>query len=176
MIVAGIQRYMAALGGDGCLFFDLLHASELEGARNVDPVGAYLSMSLSGVISPTCYVYKIARVVETYAGGSWECVKAGTGKDASGVPYPLPFDYVLKPGEHDVGRWEWNVSPMLTKVHFKYRAGKRDPGPDFPEWDPYGGSETVTNGALVARYILRRTSPPSAPSSSPVENEKTGGS
>lgn len=150
MMPEGIQRIMAAEGEAGCLLLTLLHVGELEDPTTpADPIAAYQHDLWARLIEPSCRVDDIAAVLNQATGEKWLVLKAGDGLDDNGVPYSLPFDYVLQPGEHEVGEWKWKVSPVQTKIHFAYRGPR-------PSWDPYGGAATIANGQLVARYILRK--------------------
>jgi hypothetical protein len=140
-----IQKLCASLGAGGCFEFSIMAAAEVENGTDIeDPIGVHFSNLMHDLVDEKCFVGDAGQIMANLTGGRWVCLKAGTGSDSKGRPYDLPIDYQLKPGEHDIPRFELKGEP-----HFFY-AG---PGPLY---DSYGESLTRTKGKLQSRRILRR--------------------
>jgi hypothetical protein len=147
-MLAEIQKICAAMGKGGCFEFAIMAASEVAcGIQIQDPTRVHQRNLARSLVTLDCYVGDAGRIMASLCGGDWICLKAGTGSDSAGRPYDLPIDYQLKPGEHDIARYE--IPYVKDSSHFFY-AG---PGPLY---DSYGESLTRTTGTLQSRRILRR--------------------
>jgi hypothetical protein len=153
-VIPLVQKICHDLGEAGCYEFSIMIAGEQEtGIDLEDPLAFHVSNLFANRVAPDCMVLDAGAVMAAICGGKWQCLKAGIGRDSSGRQYDLALDYVLRPGEHDIHRYERTVSegPGIQKVlaHFFY-AG---PGKMI---DPYGESLTRLQGKLISRRVLRK--------------------
>ena len=151
-----IQKLCHDFGEAGCYELSIVCAGEMEmGFEFSNPLAFHVKNMETGRVASDCIVLDAGAIMAVMCGGKWVCLKAGIGRDSAGRQYDLPLDYVLRPGEHDIHRYERKVQEAVgvqkVTVHFFY-AGPGD------LWDSMGESLTRMKGELVSRRILRRVS------------------
>lgn len=153
-MVAEIQSLCVAMGAGACYEFSIMCASEVETGRSVlSPINVHADWLSNGMIKADCTVLQPGACMQSLAGGKWIVLKAGDGVDSSKRPYDLPLDYTLKPGEHDIARYEWLQETEPGHQHLWGHFFYAGPG---PLWDSFGMSNTRKYGSLVSRRIFRR--------------------
>jgi len=131
------QKIMLDLGEGGCYWLCFIRITEsLFSNRRIDAVEKFLEAIKLGLCKEDGFINDPEGIMEFLYGGNWEYHK----EDA---------DYRLKPGEFEILRYE-NPTPKMIYSHFVLGNGNGG-----IEYDPLGKSNTVTNGKLVSKRILK---------------------
>ena len=125
------QKLMAILGEEGCYFDCLVHLGEGQVHERIDSIPVFLDALEKNYIKMNCLVLDAAAIMESITGVKW--IKRNERPD-----------YEPKPGELEILRFE-RKSGAGTVVHFVTK-----------DYDPYGDSRTVREGALVSKRIFSR--------------------
>jgi hypothetical protein len=134
----GIQTFFSEAGESACYALDIIQIATEETGKLLDPItmlelGIHIGMIHYG--SPddgdNFFVKDPALFLSTISGINWTVEKVGA-------------DYVAKPGERVVERWE-RVVTGSTIGHFR-----------LPSWDSLADSKTVKYGAIVSKRVFRR--------------------
>jgi hypothetical protein len=100
------------------------------------------------IIAEDATVNDAGQLLSVLTSQGWTCHKAGPGHE-------LPLDYVCKPGEREILRYERPAelgdTASTDRAHFVTGDGK-----GVLIWDPYGDSRTVKVGKVVSKRIFRR--------------------
>jgi hypothetical protein len=115
----------------------LVYIAEDETGRYIDAYQIYLATIKSGTIGADCYVNSPTGLLNILTGHTW-----AVSKEAP--------EYVCKPGEREVLRYEWQETSTL---HGHFVVGDSKGG---IEYDPFPSCGVVANGKLVSKRIFRR--------------------
>lgn len=121
-----IQSIAKLLGENGCYFFCILKRF----GREYDALKLYEDFLKKGYLEKDCYLVRPDLIAEAVSGQKWTVRKESK-------------DYVCKPGEWEVQRWE-RKTPGLIYNHFV-----------LPDWDPLGTSMTRVSGVLESKRIFK---------------------
>mgnify|MGYP005845877193 CR=1 FL=1 len=124
----GIQKDLFYLGKYGCYFLSILKLCERFNEAPIEPIQAYRECFHEGLISADCYVRNPEKIMSKYTSYNWEVYKTIPGDVFGAV----------------VERWS-RKGTMVEEAHFK-----------LPDWDPWGGSDTVKYGYLESLRVFRR--------------------
>jgi hypothetical protein len=134
----GIQTFFGEIGEAACYALDIIQIAIEETGRNMDPVTMLdlgIHLDFIHYTAPddndNFFVNDPAVFLTTISGIDWTMSKESA-------------DYVAKPGERVVERWERKVTGS-TIGHFR-----------LPEWDSLADSKTVKFGQLVSKRVFRR--------------------
>lgn len=138
LVTPAPQKAAVKIGEAGCYFLSILNIAEAETCIPFDAFAAYHSFTRTGVVRDDCYVLDAGKLMSRLTQRKYDCIKAGPGHE-------LPGDYILRPGEREILRYELN-----GEAHFVVGDGA-----GRVAFDPYGESRTVAEGRLVSRRIFR---------------------
>ena len=127
------QTICKALGSTGCYFLSLLHLA----GRDAEAVGLYRSALRAGEIDEDCFVKNPSAVMSLAAGGAWSVRHEGP-------------TYIPKSDEYEILRFEQKAA-MKTFAHFVVGDGRGQVA-----YDPLDRSQTVLEGQLVSKRIIKR--------------------
>lgn len=134
----GIQTFFGEIGEAACYALDIIQIAIEETGKQLNPVEMIELGIHIGMIHYTTpedndnfFVKDPALFLTTISGIEWTATKESA-------------DYIEKPGERVVERWERKVTGS-TIGHFR-----------LPEWDSLVDSNTVKYGILVSKRIFRR--------------------
>jgi hypothetical protein len=131
------QEIMLALGEGGCYFLSLVHIGEsLHGDRRIDAVEKFLEAQKLNLCRPDCYILDPAGIMKLLYDAHWYYHKEDAGY------HPLACEFEILRYEHP--------TPKVIYSHFVVGDGK-----DGVAYDPLGESETVAQGTLQSKRILR---------------------
>lgn len=126
------------IGLSGCYMLSIIHIAEDETGHYIDAYQTYLDTNRSGMVGPDCFVNDPDVLMSLLTGHKWSMSKETA-------------DYVCKPGEREVLRYEWQEVSVL---HGHFVVGD---GSGKVEYDPFPSCNVVANGKLVSKRIFRRT-------------------
>jgi hypothetical protein len=134
----GIQTFFAEAGEAACYALDIIQIAIEETGKKLDPVemlelGIHIGFIHYGAPDDpdNFYVRDPALFLTTIAGIEFSCNKEKA-------------DYVAKPGERVVERWE-RIAYGAKIGHFR-----------LPHWDSLVDSKTVKMGQLESKRVFRR--------------------
>ena len=118
-----IQKIAQAIGEFGCYYLCILKLFN----RENEALSLYTYFTQAKIMKPDCFINFPDKMAKHLSGQTWTVTHE-------------PADYVAKPGEKEVHRYEWG-----KLSHFV-----------LPDWDPLQDSNTRKNGRLVSKRIFRR--------------------
>jgi hypothetical protein len=127
------QTIARRIGESGCYFLSLLHLAQ----RDNDAIGLYRQAIAVGVMDEDCYIKDPSRLLSLIAGGAWQVVHQAA-------------QYITKPDELEILRFERKAA-MKTYAHFVVGDGRGQVA-----YDPLDASQTVAQGELVSKRIIKR--------------------
>lgn len=133
------QKLYAAMGEGACCLLAVVHLLEKVNDQYFDAFWLWREGVERGLVTEACYVNDLASFASMIDGRSWNCRKEGV-------------DYVVKEGEYEIVRYEWQKDAANLKVHFVNGDGKGG-----IENDPFGQSLTVQNGKAQSKRIFWRS-------------------
>jgi len=126
------QRVFEMLGKFGCYLLCLLKLAERILGKTLNAEIIYGEMLSRGFMDSECFLFRPDLILSALTGRKYTVRKEAA-------------DYVLKPGEEEVLRYELKTDSMNTLAHFV-----------LPDYDPYGQSVTRTRGFLASKRIFTR--------------------
>lgn len=148
-MIQQVQPRAKALGESGCYFLSLCKIAEDYNCLAIYPLENFYACILGKIVAEDATVLDAGAVFSALVQNRehFEVVKAGPG-------HPLPLDYLPKPGEREILRFERpNPAGGDPLAHFVVGDGK-----GCVAWDPWPGSLTAAQGRLVSKRIVRRIS------------------
>lgn len=127
------QTIARRIGEAGCYFLALLHLVQ----RDNDAIGLYKQAVAVGVMDEECYIQDPARLLSLIAGGTWQVVHQAT-------------QYLTKSDELEILRFERKATAK-TYAHFVVGDGRGQVA-----YDPLDNAQTVAQGELVSKRIIKR--------------------
>lgn len=130
------QRIMLTMGENACYFLSLIHLAEDMLGKRIDAVKVFLDCVAMGFCREDCFIDDPAAIMRLLCGGKWTVRKEGVL-------------YHTVDGEFEILRFE---HPTPAKIYNHFVVGNGNSGITY---DPLGESNTVMNGELVSKRILR---------------------
>ena len=140
----GIQLICKVLGDNGCYFLSMCYIAERLTGIRADVIDDFTAAQARGLIGEDAFVLDAGKLFSMMAHATYTCLKAGPGHE-------LPGDYHMDPDENEILRYEY--TDAAGKVHAHFVVGD---GQGSCWYDPMGKSESVRQGKVVSRRILRR--------------------
>jgi hypothetical protein len=131
------QRVMGTIGRYGCYFLSIVRAAEKITGQRIDAVQVYNDATLARWMDADCFVVQPDRILEMMTGRKW-----AIRHDSK--------TYRPRDGEVMIMRYEVQRTGILYS-HFVLCSGD-----GLVEYDPYGDSSTVKDGAAVSSRIFTR--------------------
>jgi hypothetical protein len=131
------QKILLTLGESGCYLLCMVKiAEDLQGGRRIDAVEKYLECVHQGYCREDCFILNPTAIMHYLYGGWWQWKK----EEANYKPHG---------GEFEILRYEW---PTPSKIWSHFVLGDGQGGVAY---DPLGHSNTVANGDVVSKRILK---------------------
>ena len=127
------QTIAKRLGDAGCYFLSLLHLAQ----RDNDAIGLYKQAVAQGIIDEDCYVKNPPLLLSLIAGGKWQVTHQAA-------------QYQTRADEYEILRYERKAT-LKTYAHFVVGDGRGQ-----VSYDPLDTSQTVAQGSLVSKRIVKR--------------------
>jgi len=127
------QTIARRIGEAGCYFLALLHLAQ----RDNDAIGLYKQALMKGIIDEDCYVRDPPLLLSLIAGGHWQVTHQAA-------------QYLTKSDELEILRFERKATTK-TYAHFVVGDGRGQVA-----YDPLDASQTVAQGELVSKRIIKR--------------------